>query len=377
MLVFAAVDSDMLSEMDAIELYELALWAASATGFLLAVLFLRAWMAWRLLPVLPAAQHRDAGEVTVIIPARNERANIAAIIESLKPAPVLVVDDGSTDGTAELARQAGAFVIPAPPLAAGLPGKSNACLAGSTHAPTRWILFADADTRYQPNFVPSLTEYARHANLDMVSVLLRERPESWLEGAVQPFEQALGLVGVDPKHAGEALVSGSCILFRRGAYEFIGGHKPLIAALVEDIPLAAAARRHRLKVGIVRAESLGSRCGYATFRDFWTALEKHAYRYLLDPPAKGLQRGAAALLMALHPFLAYLLIRESPDLVGISFAALPLALLLPWYRGPAVLLAPLAIYFYLISAINGLIATSLGTSIRWKGRKVSAYRYVK
>lgn len=367
----------MLSEMDAIEFYELALWAAIATGFLLSVLFLRAWMAWRMLPVLPPTQHRDAGEITVIIPARNEKANIAAVIDSLKPAPVLVVDDGSTDGTAELAKQAGAFVIPAPPLASGLPGKSNACLAGSTHAPTRWILFADADTRYQPNFVPALTEYARHGNLDMVSVLLREQPNSWLERAVLPLEQALGLVGVSPKNAAEVLVSGSCLLFRRGAYEFIGGHKPLIAALVEDIPLAAAARRHRLKVRIVRAESMGSRCGYLTFRDFWSALEKHAYRYILDPPAKGVQRGLAALLMAVHPVVAYLLIRESPDLVAISFAALPLALLLPWYRSAAVLLAPLAIYFYLLSAVNGLIATSLGTSIRWKGRKVSAYRYVK
>ncbi|MBX9604044.1 MAG: glycosyltransferase [Bryobacteraceae bacterium] len=363
--------------MDAIEFYELALWAAIAVGFLLSFLFLRAWIAWRQLPELPAARHREAAEITVIIPARNERANIAAVIESLKPAPVLVVDDGSTDGTAELARQAGAFVIPAPPLAAGLPGKSNACLAGSTHAPTRWILFADADTRYQPDFLSSLTDYARHGNLDMVSVLLREQPDSWLERAVLPFERALGLVGVNPKNAVEVLVSGSCILFRRGAYEFIGGHKPLIAALVEDLPLAAAARRHRLKVGIVRAEALGSRRGYAGFREFWTALEKHAYRYLLDPPAKGVQRGIAALLMAAHPVIAYLLIRESPDLLGIAFAALPLALLLPWYRGAAVLLAPLAIYFYLISAVNGLIATSLGTSIRWKGRKVSAYRYVK
>ncbi len=86
----------------------------------------------------------------VVIPARNEEGNIGAAVRSLPPDSVIVVDDFSNDKTAEEAREAGAGVLPAPQPLDGAVGKSNACMEGARVLTSRWILFADADTRFEP-----------------------------------------------------------------------------------------------------------------------------------------------------------------------------------------------------------------------------------
>ena len=88
----------------------------------------------------------------VVIPARNEEGVVGDAVKSFPPDTVIVVDDRSTDRTAEEAREAGAGVLEAPPLAKGALGKANACMAGARILTSRWILFADADTRYQKEF---------------------------------------------------------------------------------------------------------------------------------------------------------------------------------------------------------------------------------
>ena len=90
--------------------------------------------------------------LSVVVPVYNEERTLALVVDKLLRIPhlleIIIVDDGSTDATAEEAREAGAGVLEAPPLVAGASGKANACMAGARILESRWILFADANTRY-------------------------------------------------------------------------------------------------------------------------------------------------------------------------------------------------------------------------------------
>jgi 4,4'-diaponeurosporenoate glycosyltransferase len=111
---------------------------------------------WRLPRCPPAPSERDGLQVSVIIPARNEQRRIAPLLESLgrqiRPAQeILVVDDGSIDGTAGVARDLGAAVITAPPKPDGWTGKTWACWTGSREAHGELLVFLDADTVLEPD----------------------------------------------------------------------------------------------------------------------------------------------------------------------------------------------------------------------------------
>jgi glycosyltransferase involved in cell wall biosynthesis len=114
-------------------------------------------------------------ELTVIVPARNEEACLAACLESLvrqseeifelgKDWELIVVDDHSTDRTAEIARGfAGVTVMKAAKLETGWTGKANAIWTAARQARGRWLLFTDADTLHEPgNLHRAMHEAVKH-----------------------------------------------------------------------------------------------------------------------------------------------------------------------------------------------------------------------
>jgi glycosyltransferase involved in cell wall biosynthesis len=352
---------------------------AAALALGLTVTLGGAWRNRRRLPELPPGDGRLA-ELTVVIPARNEARNIERAVRSFAGARVLVIDDASSDDTAARARAAGAAVFPAPPWRDDLPGKANACRAGASLATTRWILFADADTWYAPGFAASLVAYARAENLDLVSVFPVPETGSFFEHMLVRYEYALRFAAADISrgNAGnspEVPVNGQCLLYRRSAYEFVGGHTPVMTSLIEDVPLMAAARRHRLRTRAVRSRLAHAR-DYAGFREIWEGLEKNSYHYLSDRPRKGVRVAVTAGLLMLWPPAAVLLFLEAVDAAAVLFAALPFALLWPWFGARAPLALPAA-YLYPVVALNGVFASLVGRRIPWKGRRVAAYRYAK
>ncbi len=93
--------------------------------------------------------------LSVIIPARNEAHNLPTLLgslaaQSVRPCEILVVDDGSTDRTAEVARELGARVIASEPLPEGWRGKTWACHQGAQAATGELLCFVDADTWFEP-----------------------------------------------------------------------------------------------------------------------------------------------------------------------------------------------------------------------------------
>jgi glycosyltransferase involved in cell wall biosynthesis len=299
----------------------------------------------------------------VVIPARNEEAGIARAVGSLPPDTVIVVDDHSEDGTAAAARKAGAGVLSAPELSPGMPGKSNACLAGARVLTSRWILFADADTWYDPGFLESAVAAAEAGPADFFSIYLRPEYRGVSGRILGPIAVALYFCGANPRRNAAALFNGQCVLVRRQAYEFIGGHAAVLTSLFEDLKLAALARRHRLTLGLARTG-----LGHVRIdpRDF----ERNAHRFTEVSARIGITILLAELCCALWlGALAWLSI-ERQWLAAAVCGLPPLLLLLGWYRGLRVLLAPLGILGILPVLARGFAAAITGRTVEWKGRVI-------
>ena len=138
------------------------------------------------LPEIAVTKDASPQDVTVVIPARNEEKRIAKCVKSFAGTRVIVVDDASTDRTAELARTAGAEVIEAPPLLPGVKGKPNALWAGAQLARTTYVLFVDADTTFSPQFLASAIKHASNRQVVLASAFLKQKYGSLAERMLMP-----------------------------------------------------------------------------------------------------------------------------------------------------------------------------------------------
>jgi chlorobactene glucosyltransferase len=333
-----------------------------------------------LLPEIPAAAEarESSRRVTVIVPARNEEAVIARCVRSLagQAARVLVVDDHSSDRTAEEARAAGTAVIPAPPLPAGWLGKPHACWTGARQAETEWLLFVDADTWYEPGFVSSLVAFAESRRLDALSVFPRQVCVRWYEAALVEYGLGLYFAGVDAARLNdpaspEALANGQCILVRREAYFRAGGHQAVASSVTEDVAMAVLFKERGLMLAMGRAETLARVRMYDSFLTLWRGFQKNSFRVLFHNPRAGVWIVLATLVMTSWLPAAALLAWS-----GLPAAALlpPLAAVAawkPWYGSwPRALWAPLAIYLFQGIVTSAMAASLSGKGSLWKGRRV-------
>lgn len=219
-----------------------------ATAASLAGLSRMGWAARRFLGPDEAA---PAIDVRVVVPARNEATTIAACVAAAVPqaTEVVVVDDGSSDGTGAAAGEAGATVVRLagdPP--AGWLGKPRACLAGAEGARTEWLAFVDADAVLSPAALPAMAAATRSTSTSIVGGL--ECRSFWERLLLPELGLALTQEGFPPGFA-----SGQCFLVRRDHYEAIGGHgHPAVrGSVVDDRALALALGGHdaRLAPGLM------------------------------------------------------------------------------------------------------------------------------
>lgn len=329
------------------------------------------------LPELPQSRLPEGvdGDHVVIIPARNEEAVIGRAVRSLPGSLVVVVDDHSTDRTAEAAREAGAQVREAQPLAPGWLGKPNACWTGANLTESEWILFADADTWYEPGFVNSAIAYAVEHGLTALSVFPRMETVTLFERLILPYAFGLYFTGVsaanvnNPQHP-ECLANGQCLLIKRRVYEFLGGHKAVASSVVEDVALAQLLKRHRTRYRLLRAERLAHVRMYDSLKSIWRGFEKNSFRFLELNPRTGAWVVAASIVMTTWLPAAWGLWYSAHDAALAAFCFVPGLAWLPWYRSPRALLAPVAIYLFQAIALTGMVKALLGLKSEWKGRPV-------
>jgi 4,4'-diaponeurosporenoate glycosyltransferase len=214
--------------------------------------------AWRLRQVAALAARPTTGptarapgaarwpRVSIIVPARNEAHNLPRLLSSLRalapaPAEIIVVDDHSTDGTGDIARAAGATVIAPPPLPAGWLGKSWACHAGAAHASGELLLFTDADTAHGPRSLGDAVARLEDDRAELLSAIPTHRIEVFwerLQGVFQLLLLVACRAGAVDAQGRRRFSIGQYLLFRRSAYDRIGGHEPVRASAAEDLALA-------------------------------------------------------------------------------------------------------------------------------------------
>ena len=345
--------------------------AALVFALVTSVLFYQARRNYSRIPLLPRVPPgKTPPDCMVVIPARDEQGVIAGAVKSFPPDTVIVVDDGSTDKTADEAREAGAGVLEAPPLKGAL-GKANACMAGARILTSRWILFADADTHFQDGFLDSVVDGAYHSEVFFLSVHLTPRPQSLTEHLIEPYTEALLFSSSRMQREPAFLFEGKCILVLREAYEFIGGHTAIAKFLAEDFHLAMLARRHKMGIAVVRAAGLGNARTYAGWKGAWRWIERKTFRFIYLEPGITVKIMLTALSAALWLPLAAWLWFAGHRIGPFLLALLVVLQLRPWYGNRLrCLLAPVAVYAAVPFLLHGLATAFFKKQIVWKGRKV-------
>jgi chlorobactene glucosyltransferase len=244
----------------------------------------------RPLPPLPEGE-ASRPFVSVIVPARNEAHNIGRCVSSLAAQQypnfeIVVVDDGSTDGTGALARAVGPGtaqalrVVDGRPLPEGWFGKPWACATGAAEARGEILLFTDADTQHHPELLSRAVAALEEDAAQALSLVGSQEMGTFWERLIQP--QIFVLIGmrfprlnrvVDPPRWRDAIANGQFILVRREPYEALGGHAAVRGEVVEDLRLAQELTRNGGRLTVRGAVDLFSTRMYTSLRelvDGWT-----------------------------------------------------------------------------------------------------------
>ncbi|HET6878442.1 MAG TPA: glycosyltransferase [Jatrophihabitans sp.] len=249
--------------------------------------------------------------VSVLVPARDEEADITACVASSIGQPgvreLIVLDDGSADATAQRARQAGARVLLGAPMPSGWLGKPWACaqLAAAADPACEILVFVDADVRLEPGALARAVALLEAAGLDVICPFPRQEAGGMAERLVQPLLQWSWLTTLPLRIAERSprpsltAACGQFVVVRRAALQRAGGHAAVRGEVLDDIALVRAIKAAGGRGGVVDGSTL-ARCrmyrGWPELRDGYAKSLWSAF---------GSPAGAAAVLAGLG--LAYVL----------------------------------------------------------------------
>lgn len=350
---------------------------------------------WRLKSATCNAAGRTefSGSVAAVVPARNEAELIGPVVTSLLnqsvAMTVFLVDDESTDCTAELARRAAQeagktdalVVVQSKPLPTKWTGKLWAMHQGIEQARTRnpaWLLLTDADVRHDPDTVANLGSIASQGDYDLVSFMVRLHCESLAEKLLIPafvyfFFMLYPPAWIRDSRRSTAGAAGGCMLVRSKALECAGGLPAIAGEVIDDCSLARLLKQQggRLWLGITdQSESLRR---YKTFSEIERIVSRTAFNQLKHSWLLLLCTIVVMTITYLAPPLLLFTGSMVAVFMGIAawaIMAMTYSSLVRYYRlNPAWALSlPVAALFYMGATIHSAVKYWSGGGGEWKGR---------
>jgi len=359
----------------------------------------------------PEAATQDDAAVAVLIPARNEEANIGACLACVLATQgvrleVMVLDDESTDRTVEIVREIAAHdgrvqLLTAPPLPTGWNGKQHACwmLAQASRAPV--MLFLDADVRLHPDAIARCVGEQRARAMPLLSGFPRQITVGWMEKLLLPLIHFV-LLGFLPMRwmqkttkPAYAAGCGQFLLAERTAYFACEGHAAIRETRHDGLRLPQLFRRHGYRTDIFDLTELAEVRMYDSTGAVWNGLAKNATEGIATP-ARIAPFTVMLVLGQIFPvFLAaaWLAVCVSVRMVGATFdqpalaavvsAAIALALAASYlprllavrrFRQPlaSALLHPLGVTLLLLVQWYALTRQISGRPVAWRARSYSS-----
>ena len=346
-----------------------------------------------------------APRVAVLVPARDEAAMLPLTLPPLLAQQypdyeVLLIDDGSTDGTADVAARFASGrlrIVSAGDKPEGWAGKMYALqrgvetVFGDGGSPPAWILLTDADIRHPPTSIASLVAKAQRGGYDLVSVMARlSTAAAWERLLIPPFVYFFHLLypfrAVSLRSSPMAAAAGGCVLVRAQALLDAGGFAAIRGALIDDVALARLLKGRRRRLWLGLDPEIESVRRY-DFRDLWRMVARSAfvqlgYRYWSVPLVMlGLAFFFAGPSILVPTSVAALLlgVRAPAVWVALAFGATARVLetlaILPWVRHHRIrhpiawsLTFPLAALLYGAMTVGSAWDHLRGRGSAWKGR---------
>ncbi|ALV37456.1 glycosyltransferase [Streptomyces sp. CdTB01] len=354
---------------------------------------------WRTDVRLPRrADPGDWPPVCVVVPARDEAAVLPAALPSLLAqdypgrAEIFLIDDGSSDGTGDLARELAAS-HGGLPLTVGSPGEPPAGWTGKLWAVRHgiglarargpeYLLLTDADIAHEPDSLRELVAAARAGGFDMVSQMARLRVESAWERLVVPafvyfFAQLYPFRRIGRRRARTAAAAGGCVLLRADTAERARIPDAIRHAVIDDVALARAVKGTGGHIWLGLAEKVDSVRPYPRLHDLWRMVSRSAYAQLRHNPLLLLGTVAGLLLVYLVPPVALVVgaaagARRAAVLGGLAWLVMTgtYVPMLRYYRQPLWLapLLPFTASLYLLMTVDSAVQHYRGRGAAWKGR---------
>lgn len=328
--------------------------------------------------------------IAAVVPARNEADVIARSSSSLLQQEhvdlhLFLIDDNSTDGTAQIAHSvhesSRMTVISGRPLPAGWSGKLWAVQQGIEAARAyspEYFLFTDADIEHGPGNIARLLAIAEQGQFDLASFMVKLHCATLAEKLLIPafvfffFKLYPPRLTADP-HSSTAGAAGGCILIRPSALARAGGLESISAEIIDDCSLADGVKRSGGKVWLGLTDLASSIRPYRTFREVEHMIARTAFNQLQH---SALLLGISVLglsLIYIAP-LAFLAIGSPISMLlgGVAFALMMTAYI-PMVRfyglNPLWALSlPFVAIFYMGATVHSAINYWLGRGGEWKGR---------
>ena len=321
-------------------------------------------------------------DVSILIPMRNEEKNASGVISAilaskfLENSEILVLDDHSSDQTAEILHQYPLIkTLSGTELPAGWLGKNFACHQLVAHSSGDYLIFVDADVRLSPLAISAAITTMERFEWQFISPYPRQIAQSFFERLIQPLLQWSWLSSVPLRFAERAtfpsmvIANGQFLIVKRAAYLAVGGHKTIRHEILDDLELARLLVKNGYKGGVAEGSAIADCRMYANRTEVFNGYSKSLWRAFGSPfgaLASALflfATGVLPLLLALSGFrsawIAYFLLVLSRYVAAARTRSTP----------STALLHPLAILTLLYLIARSWYLKSRG-QLLWRGRSV-------